>query len=48
MTEITGMTLGGWVFISIAWGGIITLTVLCYRKVFKMPAPGSDKDESSD
>ena len=28
-----GMTTAGWVFLTIAWGSIISLTVYCFVKV---------------
>lgn len=29
----SGLNLGGWVFILIAWGSIIGLTIFCFKRV---------------
>jgi hypothetical protein len=36
------MTTGGWIFLLIAWGSIITLVLYCYIKII------TDKSDSSD
>ncbi len=33
----TGLTLGGWIFISIAWTCVISLFIFCYRKILQKP-----------
>ena len=31
----TGLTAGGWLFLVIAWGVIIGVTVYCFRRLFQ-------------
>ena len=31
----TGLTVGGWIFLSVAWTTIIGVAVFCYRKVLQ-------------
>jgi hypothetical protein len=35
-----GLTLGGWIFVVIAWGSIITATAFCFWRVLS----GKDKN----
>ena len=35
------MTAAGWIFMALAWGGVIGLCVTCLAKVWRMPPPGS-------
>ncbi len=35
MIGATGLSMGGAIFITLAWGGILSLTVFCFYKVFK-------------
>ena len=30
---MTGLNLGGWIFIATAWGLILTVTVFCFKRV---------------
>ena len=34
-TASTGLSLGGAIFITLAWGGILSLTVFCFYRIFK-------------
>ncbi len=36
-----GLTTGGWIFLIIAWGCVISLTVYCFTRVLK-----SEKERS--
>lgn len=31
----SGMTITGWIFLVIAWSGIIAATVFCFRRLLK-------------
>lgn len=42
----TGLTLGGWIFISIAWTGIISLLIFCYRKILQKAAEKKQQTKS--
>lgn len=35
---VTGLTLGGWIFISIAWTGVLSLLIFCYRRIWQKAA----------
>jgi len=34
----TGLTLAGWIFISIAWTSVLGLLIFCYRKILQKAA----------
>jgi len=35
------MTAAGWIFMALAWGGVIGLVAVCLAKVWRQPPPGS-------
>ncbi len=42
-----GLTLGGIIFLSVAWGSIIILSVYCFYKVIKSEREDKKKKENS-
>jgi hypothetical protein len=37
-----GLTTGGWIFLILAWGSIISVTVFCLRRILR--AQGREED----
>jgi hypothetical protein len=42
------MTTGGWIFIILSWGAILTLLIYCYTKILSHDAKKRDNDKEAE